>query len=413
MKTNRKTGISDFLNMTVVISALGYFVDIYDLILFSIVRVSSLKSLGVPDADLLSMGVRLINSQMAGMLVGGVLWGIIGDKKGRVSVLFGSIFLYSVANIANAFITTVDQYAVLRFIAGIGLAGELGAAITLVAEVMPKETRGYGTAIVASVGICGAVLAAWVGEHYAWTTAYIIGGVLGLLLLVARMKMFDSGLFENVVKKAHVKRGDIFMLFNNRKRFFKYLACILTGTPIWFVIGILVTFTPEIARELGATGPVIAGKSVMYCYIGLAVGDLVSGFASNWVRSRRKILALFIALTAFFTGITTQSRDFSPEYYYFLCVCLGFATGYWAVFVTVASEHFGTNLRATVTTTVPNFVRGSVVLITSAFLMLKASMSLSQSAMLVGGVCLVFAILAVVSLPETYGKDLDYLEGLS
>lgn len=411
--------------MTILISALGYFVDIYDLLLFSIVRKSSLLSLGVPESELLHEGIRLINSQMIGMLVGGILWGILGDKRGRVSVLFGSIFLYSIANILNGFAVNVDQYFVLRFFAGVGLAGELGAAITLVSEIMPKESRGYGTAVVASVGICGAVVAALIGDAFSWRTAYFIGGGLGLALLAMRMSMLESGMFKSVKDKATV-RGDIKMLFNNKGRFLTYMASILIGIPIWFVIGILVTFSPELAKEIGVgtmaanseltggTGVaavVTSGKAVMYSYMGLAIGDLISGLLSQYFRSRKKIVAAFLCLTAFFTFIYCYGpRGYSVDAFYLLCLALGFSTGYWAVFVTMAAEQFGTNLRATVTTTTPNFVRGSVVIITFLFDTFKQGGSLLDAAFMTGSITFAVAFIGLFILKETHGKDLDYVD---
>jgi MFS transporter, putative metabolite:H+ symporter len=397
------------LNLTVIVAALGYFVDIYDLVLFSIVRVASLKSFGLSDAEVLETGVYLLNMQMAGMLTGGLLWGILGDKQGRVSVLFGSIFLYSIANILNAYAATVDQYAWLRFFAGVGLAGELGAAITLVSEVMTKETRGYGTTIVASVGISGAVLAATVGENFTWQTAYIVGGVLGLALLVLRIGIFESGMYKTVREKS-VSRGNFFALFKNSERSVKYICSILIGIPIWYVIGVLVTFSPEITKEGLVNGPVSAGKGILYTYVGLIFGDLASGVLSQLVGSRRRVVFSFLVITSVFVLFYFSLRGLTPEMFYALCVMMGFGAGYWAVFVTMASEQFGTNLRATVTTTTPNFVRGSVVPLTLAFQSLKGHFSLNQSAMIVGVVAMVLAFVALTRLRETFGKDLDYVE---
>lgn len=397
------------LNSAVVVGALGYFVDIYDLVLFSIVRVASLKSMGVAEDKLLDVGVYLINMQMIGMLVGGLIWGVLGDKKGRISVLFGSIFLYSVANIANAFVTDVNTYAILRFIAGIGLAGELGAAITLVSEVMSKETRGYGTTVVAAVGICGAVAAALVGDSFSWQTAYLIGGGLGILLLITRIRIHESGMFSTT-KKSNVRKGDLLMLFETRERIFRYIRCILIGIPIWFVIGILITFSPELSRELGTTGPVSAGQSILFCYIGLALGDVGSGLISQYFKNRRRIVAGFLAVTGIFILVYAFARGLSPEMFYGVCFFLGIGTGYWAMFVTIASEQFGTNLRATVTTTVPNFVRGSVVPLTLAFRSLAPTTGLISGALIVGTICMASAFLALIGIQETFGKDLNFLE---
>lgn len=283
-------------SVPVVVAALGYFVDIYDLLLFSIVRRPSLMAMGVAEADLFAEGEFLLQVQMTGLLVGGIIWGVMGDKRGRLSVLFGSILLYSLANIANGFVTSVDQYAVLRFIAGIGLAGELGAGITLVSEVLPTKLRGYGTALVATVGLMGAVLANFVAKEFDWRVAYFIGGGLGLLLLIARISVFESGIFMKV-KEQQVQRGNFFQLFNNPVRFKKFMGCIFIGLPIWFVIGILITFSPEFAKALGVQGDVMAGDAVMFSYIGLAVGDLASGFSSQMVRSRKRVVFVFILLT--------------------------------------------------------------------------------------------------------------------
>jgi MFS transporter, putative metabolite:H+ symporter len=406
-----KAPTSKVLTTNVVVAALGYFVDIYDLLLFGIVRVSSLKSIGVADDKLLENGVYLINMQMIGMLIGGLLWGVIGDKKGRISVLFGSIFLYSIANILNAFVSNVDQYGVLRFVAGVGLAGELGAAITLVSETMTKETRGYGTTVVASVGILGAVVASLVGDAFSWQTAYIIGGVMGLFLLLLRVSMYESGLFASA-KKSTVKKGDISMLFSPLPRFIKYLRCILIGIPVWFIVGILLTFSPELTQALGVQGTVTASKAIMFGYMGLSAGDFASGFISQKLGSRRKVVGAFLFFALVLSIVYYFSHGISNILFYTLCVGLGFGAGYWAVFVTNAAEQFGTNLRATVTTSVPNFVRGSVVLLTLSFKTLSGSLGLLNAALTVGLISFAIAFLALWFMQETYGKDLDYFEEL-
>lgn len=414
-KLNVFADFKSVLSVNVVVAALGYFVDIYDLLLFGIVRVASLKDMGVRDDQLLEKGMLLINSQMFGMLVGGVVWGILGDKRGRLSVLFGSILLYSLANMANAFVTTVEAYAILRFIAGLGLAGELGAAITLVAETLPKEKRGYGTTLVASVGIMGAVVAALIGDLFTWKTSYIIGGVMGLALLTLRVSMMESGLFSAVKEDQLLKKGDFLMLFQSRKRFFRYLRCILIGIPVWYVVGILVTFSPEIAKQLEVQGLISAGTSIMYCYMGLALGDLCSGMMSQWLRSRTKTVWIFCSFTLVMCVVYFFSRGISTNTFYLICFCLGLGAGYWAVFVTTAAEQFGTNLRATVTTSVPNFVRGSVVLLTLLFQYFKGyfvehEKGLLISAALVGVFTFVIAFASLLKMQESFDHSLDFLE---
>jgi len=402
--------LRQLLQIPVIVAALGYFVDIYDLLLFSIVRIDSLKSLGVADADLLTQGVYLINLQMGGLLIGGILWGIMGDKKGRITVLFASILIYSLANIANGFVTSVNQYALLRFIAGVGLAGELGVGITLVAEILPKEIRGYGTSLVAGVGMLGAVLAYAVSDMFQWRVAYFIGGGLGLLLLLMRVKVFESGIFEKVKTKA-VSRGNFFMLFTTRKQFFKYLRCILIGIPVWFVAGILMTFSPEFGKVLDLGEPIVAGKAVMWEYLGLTVGDICSGMLSQYFNSRKKVVFMFVSLVGVLSAVYLFVPLHSATMFYGLCVVLGFGAGYWALFVTIAAEQFGTNLRATVATTVPNFVRGSILIMTPLFLVFKEQFGLLNGAGLVGLSAIVISLTAVLFMEETFGKDLNFVEG--
>jgi putative MFS transporter len=407
----KKIPTKQLFTATVIVSALGYFVDIYDLILFGIVRIPSLTDLGVSGNELIKTGVFLLNMQMAGMLVGGIIWGIWGDKKGRLSVLFGSIFLYSAANFANAFVTTTDMYALLRFIAGVGLAGELGAAVTLVSETLSKELRGYGTAIVATIGVTGAIAAAIVGEFFSWKTAYIIGGILGIILLVMRIRMFESGMYK-AIEKTGIRKGNFLKLFTSKDRFFKYINSILIGLPIWFVVGILITFSPEFARVLDVQGPVSAGNSIMYTYIGLILGDFSSGFLSQLLKSRKKVVYIFLLLTTVSISVYLFTSGLSVSMFYFVCILLGISIGYWAVFITSASEQFGTNLRSTVTTTVPNFIRGSVVPLTLAFEYLRGPIGMIYAALIVGIISILIAIISLFFLEETFRKDLDYLENI-
>lgn len=397
------------VSLLVAIAALGYFVDIYDLLLFGIVRNPSLTSLGFAGEELKAQGVWLLNSQMAGLLLGGILWGVLGDKRGRLSVLFGSIFLYSAANIANGFVTTINTYAVLRFIAGVGLAGELGAGVTLVSEVMPKETRGYGTTIIASFGVLGAVVAAVVGDYFDWRTAYFVGGGLGLALLILRIGAYESGMFERL-RQADVRRGAFFSLFTSRERFFKYLSCIVIGVPLWYVVGLLATFASEFSHALKISGTVVPGRAIMFTYLGLSVGDFLSGYLSQIFKTRKKIIILFIIILAIISGMQLTAFNASSTFFYALYLALGIAAGYWAVFMINASEQFGTNLRSTVTTTAPNFVRGSVILTTTSFQLIGRSQGDLVAAAVVGVVCTVLALIAALSLKETYGKDLEYVE---
>ncbi len=401
------------ISLAVLVAALGYFVDIYDLLLFSIVRIASLKSMGVPESELLGTGSMLLSMQMGGMLVGGILWGILGDKRGRISVLFGSIILYSIANIANGFVQSVPMYATLRVVAGIGLAGELGAGITLVSEIMSKEARGWGSTIIAGIGVTGAILAAIIGESYDWRTCFFIGGGMGFALLALRIGVYESGMFEHVKNQRHITRGNFFRIFSTRKNTWKYLRVIGIGMPTWFVVGILITFSPEFGKVFGMTELPSAGKAVMYSYIGLSIGDILSGITTYTLKSRKKAMLIFLIMTTIFVVSYFVFSPVSLVAFYFICALLGFGTGYWAMFVTIASEQFGTNIRATVTTTAPNFVRGAVVPITALFNFLREPFGISGSALTVGGITLVIGYLALWKMEETYGKDLHYVEELS
>jgi MFS family permease len=395
----------------VIVAALGYFVDIYDLVLFSIIRVESLTSLGFTGKANTDQGLYLLSMQMWGMLLGGILWGVLGDKRGRLSVLFGSILMYSLANIANGFVQTIDQYAWLRLIAGVGLAGELGAGITLVAETLPKEKRGYGTMIVASVGVSGALVAYFVAK-YGWRNAYFIGGGLGLALLALRAGVFESGMFEQA-KETDVARGNFLSLFTNGPRFYKYLRCLLIGTPFWFLVGILITLAPEFGEQFGLQGPVKGGLSIFWCYFGLTLGDFTSGGISQWIRSRNRTLQIFIIATMVMVATYLFAlHGASTTAFYAVCFFIGYAGGFWALFVTISAEQFGTNIRSTVATTAPNFARGATVIVVPVFQALKANPALGMvgSAAIIGAVLLVLALFSASTLPETYGKDLNYVE---
>ncbi len=395
--------------LLVLVAALGYFVDIYDLVLFSVVRISSLQDLGLSGTDLMDKGVFLLNMQMSGMLVGGIFWGVLGDKKGRLSVLFGSILLYSLANIANGFVESVGAYAVWRFIAGIGLAGELGAGITLVTESIPQKSRGYATMIVATVGVSGAVFAGLLAEYFPWRTNFFVGGALGLCLLALRLGVHESALYQKL-QTHNFTRSNFFDLFATRARLKRYLVCILIGVPLWYVVGILITFSPEIARALQVQGEIAPGKAILFCYLGLIFGDFASGWISQIWQSRKKAMLLFLLLTTVMVSILFISYGIQVSSYYGLCIALGFSSGYWAVFVTIAAEEFGTNFRATVATTVPNFVRGMVVPITLLFQYLKPYIGILSAAALLGFLCLSISFIALIFLPETYHKNMDFCE---
>ena len=405
---------SSIFTIAVLVAALGYFVDIYDLLLFNIVRVDSLTELGLSAAQVKTQGEFIISIQMIGLLIGGIIWGIMGDKKGRLSVLFGSIILYSLANIVNGFVQTPNQYALTRFIAGIGLAGELGAGITLVTELVSKEKRGLSTSLVAGIGLLGAVAAFFVSQNFNWRTCYFIGGGLGFCLLILRISVFESSMFTNT-KQSGVSRGNFFMFFTNSLRFKKYICAILIGLPTWYVIGILVAFSNNFAIEFGITETVLPKISTMYAYVFISVADLLAGFVSQWFRSRKKALYIFYTLTIISIIFYFNQQNGTASGMYVICAAMGFGTGFWAIFVTMAAEQFGTNLRATAATTVPNMVRGALPILFLLFKWLQGlfadlSHPYITAGWVTGVIVMAIAIIAAYFTEETFGKDLNYTE---
>ncbi|MFA4869895.1 MAG: MFS transporter [Pedobacter sp.] len=405
-----KSTAAYLLSAPVIVAALGYFVDIYDLLLFGIVRIPSLTELGLDEAAVSIEGASILNWQMTGLLLGGILWGVLGDKKGRLSVLFGSIITYSLANFACGFVHDVTIYKVLRFIAGIGLAGELGAGITLVSESLPKRLRAIGTSLVAGVGLLGAIVGYFTVELFSWRNAYFIGGGMGILLLFLRIGVFESGMFHTMKEKSHVAKGNFLSFFTNKNRLILYLKCIGIGLPTWYIIGVLATFSNEFGKALGISEVIKPGLAVMWCYVGLSIGDLLSGVVSYWLESRIRTVTYMMAFTVIgaliylYAGITTSTG------LYAICVWMGFGIGYWAMFVTIGAEQFGTNIRATAATTIPNMVRGTVVLMTTLYTTLKPHVFELKAAGIVGLICFGIGFYCIRTIPETHHKDLDFIE---
>jgi len=400
---------NNLFQLAVVVSALGFFVDVYDLLLFGIIRKPSLMDLGLSPAEVLTQGELIISIQMIGLLVGGILWGIIGDKKGRLNVLFGSILIYSIANILNGMVTDTTQYIVLRFFAGVGLAGELGAGITLISELLPKEKRGVAAAMIASFGILGAVTAFFMKEIFFWRTCYYIGGGLGLVLLVLRMRVHESIMFAQLKTQA-VERGNFLMFFTNKDRFLRYLRCILIGLPAWYIIGVLVTFSDQFGAAFGIDG-IDPGKAIMFLYLAIAFGDLSVGLLSQRLQSRKKALFIFYGITIFFSTLFFLQQGGTTTTFYMICAGLGYGTGFTVVYITMSAEQFGTNLRASAAISIPNMVRGALPLIILLFKFMRNLFdSYITGAWVTGIILMTIALLAAFKTQETFGNDLDFIE---
>lgn len=393
-----------------IVSALGYFVDVYDIILFSAVRVPSLRDIGIAEEQITSVALQLINIQIIGMVIGGIVWGLLGDRRGRQSVLFGSILLYSIATFANAFVTSLPAYAALRFIAGFGLAGELGAGITLVSELMSREKRGYGTTLIVVAGALGGVAGGLVGAALHWKTAYLLGGLGGFILLFLRLQVSESQLFISVKKDTKLLKGSLSLFLRSPTMLFKYIKCLCVGLPFWIFVGLFLALAPEIGKAMGIAVPITAPKTIMFYNAGLVVGECISGLLSQWWRTRKKVVQLYLSVCLVLIVSFLCQTQMSESTFYGFTLLFGLSSGFWVLFILIASEQFGTNMRATVTTSLPNFVRAVVLpsAIGLSYLEVKLGILSAFSGIVIGS--LIVALIAVHFLKETYGIDLNFIE---
>lgn len=395
--------------LAIIVAALGYFVDVFDIWLFSSVRVKSLQGLGLTGDAVKSVGEALINWQMAGFILGALLFGVIADRKGRLAVLFGSILIYSLANIANGFVQDITWYGVCRFVAGIGLAGELGAGIALVSELVSTARRGWATTFVATIGVTGSVAAPLVAKAVDWRVAYFIGGGMGIVLLLMRIGVFESGMFEELKARDDVKRGDLRQLLATAERRKRYLATILCGAPVWFFAGLMMTFAPEVQVSLGIPNPKPAPDIIAIAALGLCIGDVIFGAISQWMKSRRRAFWIaYVWMTAAILAIFFAAK--SADVFFWLMFVGGLGAGYWAVFVTTSGEVFGTNLRGTVATTAPSFVRGLIIPMTLGKRALEPYLGSIGALGAIGVLVLGLAAWSVAALPETFHRDMDFVE---
>ena len=432
--------------LSVLAAALGYFVDLFDIVIFGVVRVASLADLGLEGAQITEWGIRLINLQMLGMLIGGFAWGLIGDRYGRRFALLATIFVFSIANIANAFVDNTLQYAVLRLLAGFGLAGELGAGIALVTELLPEKRRGYGTTIVSFLGLVGALTAAFVGSQFDWRTAYLVGGVMGLVVMALRfVGMAESALFEKQRDSGtSTARHAVLMLIaapliaalsallwgppwlawllgalaavaalaTSRRDFvMRFYAVAAVGVPIWYCSALFVNLGPEYGRVLALEGfdpRTFVATVLAWQATGLALGSALTGVASEWLRSRQAVLWACLGALLVLVALLMQTRSVAS--YAYVMFAIGLFQGYWTAFITMSAEQFGTGVRATVASSIPNIVRAMTVPVTLSVSGLATGTSWVTATYAVGAIVFALALVALATLRETWGKDLDYVE---
>lgn len=395
------------LNATVIVTALGYFIDLFDYYVFLVTRQKVLTDFGFSGSQLMETGLYMVNLQFAGLLVGGVIFGVLGDKIGRKQSLLGSILLYSIATLASGMTHNIDVFAALRFIAGIGIAGEVGVGVTMVSETMDKNRRGLGVTAFIGVGLLGVVAAALMSELLHWRTCYIIGGLAGLLLLVTRIWVMEPQMFTDLNKS--VKRGSFRVLFASPDGVRRYVLCILLAVPVFFGVSIIATLSPELSIALGASPPASVSTTMIIAYTMMVIGEIVIGLLSQRLKSRKKVIALFLVLMAITLGVGFHNGALDATGYYILAGVVGFFMGYWVNFIALSAEQFGTNVRSLAANTIPNFTRGTTIAINMAFLALKDD-GVVYAASIVGFTVIVIALLALWKLPETFGKDLDYTE---
>ncbi len=411
MNQNKTITISHkAITLGIIVSALGFFVDLYDIMALAAIGETSLKAIGVAAENIKNDINYLQSMQMLGMLIGGFLWGIIGDKYGRLKVLFGSIILYSFFTFLNAFVTGTGQYAACRFLAGLGLAGELGAGITLVSEQMKKEKRGLGPAIIAGFGVLGAIVAVFIGKYADWRTVYITGGVLGFLLLILRIGVVESGLFT-IAKTSKISKGNFLIILRNWNYLKKFLCILLVGIPGWFVNGVMMQFSNYISSSMGMNPLPDKGKVIIYFFIALSLGDVLGGLVSQWLKSRKKSMYIFLSLHLLMLILFFTIGKNSAQLYYIIFAGLGLSVGFVIQLFTLAAEQFGTNIRTLVTSSGLNLVRGWVIPLGALFAWMNDSLHIIEwkvAAIIAFSVAAV-SFWALSQLDETFNNELEFV----
>lgn len=418
METKETKHKEQSIALLILVASLGYFVDAYDLIIASVVRSSAIVELGLaqvgtPEHTKYAQLFEYVQS--AGILLGGIIFGVYSDKKGRKKALYYSIAIYSIANILNGllsasvpFVGTV--YCILRFICGFALAAELSIGIVMISETMKAKHRGYGTMIVVSFGILGAVLAAvlfeFIGIH--WQTLYLIGGIAGVLLLIFRFSVKETNPFLDL-ENQESERGSWVMIFKNRRLLKILFNAILLGFPIYFFISIPIKFATDYGKELGLT---IKGTiPIIVFYIAMSVSDIIANYLCQLFENRKKVLYFYLGLCTISVFLLHFYPPTTPEqYFYLFSPLMGFASGYWALLITFTNEQIGTNIRSTYTTAVPNVVRSLFIPIQLLLTVLQPTFGTSTSVFYIGVLAVILALLGLYSLKETWGKNLKFID---
>lgn len=393
--------------LTVLVVALGYYVDAYDLLVMSAVRKPSLLSLGVPESETLNIGLSLLNYQLVGLMIGGVMWGVIADKYGRKKALFGSILIYSFANIANGYINSVNMYYWLRIIAGFGLAGELGVGISLITENVAKERRTISTAIVSFFGMLGASTGGWFGSIFEWQNCFLIGGFAGLLLLLLRLKVEESVMF-NEIKDKNVSKGNIWMIIKNPKTLLTYFFCTLAGAASILFIGVFIQSTPELGKLFNLN--ITAGIALIWYYLGASVSEIIAGLLSKLLKERKAPIYIFYAISLLAITNFCVNVPNSPYFFYLNCLFLGFGLGWWSQLITLSAELFGINVRATAATSIPTFARAWNIPFSNIFKQNIPNLGIVNSAFGIGVIVVSLAIISITMVKETFENDANFIE---
>jgi MFS transporter, putative metabolite:H+ symporter len=381
----------------------GYFIDIFDLVLFSTLRISSFEELKITDPTYWT--VVFFNLQMTGILVGGIFWGKMADIKGRSWSFMGTILVFSIANIINGLTSSLTVYGICRFIAGFGLAGEMGSGIALICEKVPDEKRSLYLGFVSSLGCIGAVLSGWLGDIVYWRYLFIGSGFAGILLTLLRKNLLEPDLFRKTAT-LNIPRGQWKTLFQSPPDLIRFILLIFLGIPMWYIIGILWSFSTEMTSTIGLN-IFTSGQAILWGYVGVWMGDMLMPFVSQFLKSR--IFTIQICLIMMLLGVIYlfQFQPHSLLSFQLTHIFLGFTIGYWAVYATLCGESFGTNIRALTSTSLPSLIRFSSIPMMIIYQYGRDENELNI-ALGMGLTVLCISMITTYFIKDTFQKDIDF-----